>query len=98
MKVTVCPVCRITPDFTSTEVKCPKCGRRAVGKDLTETLTKWNDGVVEVAKPEKKEVKPIVTDEEVAKSFVEDVEPVKEVLDKPKKAVRGAVKTTSRKR
>lgn len=103
MKVTVCPVCRITPDFTATEVKCPKCGRRAVGGDLAETLTKWNDGVVEVAKPEKikpakEEIKLDVTDEEVAKSFIEDVEAVKEVLEKPKKAVRGAVKTTSRKR
>lgn len=105
MKVTVCPVCRITPDFTSTEVKCPKCGRRAVGGDLTETLTKWNDGVVEAAKPGKKDVKPTkeeieldVTDEEVAKTFTEDVEPVKEVLEKPKKAVKGAAKTTSRKR
>lgn len=105
MKVTVCPVCRITPDFTSTEVKCPKCGRRAVGGDLTETLTKWNNGVVEAAKPEKKDVKPAkeeieldVTDEEVAKTFTEDVEPVKEVLEKPKKAVKGAAKTTSRKR
>ena len=105
MKVTVCPVCRITPDFTSTEVKCPKCGRRAVGGDLTETLTKWNNGVVEAVKPEKKDVKPAkeeikpdVTDEEVAKSFTEDVEAVKEVLEKPKKAVKGAAKTTSRKR
>lgn len=103
MKVTVCPVCRITPDFTSTEVKCPKCGRRAVGGDLTETLTKWNNGVVEAAKPEKikpakEEIKPVVTDEEVAKSFIEDVEAVKEVLEKPKKAVKGAAKTTSRKR
>lgn len=102
MKVTVCPVCRITPNFTSTEVKCPKCGRRAVGGDLTETLTKWNNGVVEAAKAEKEEVKeeikPDVTDEEVAKSFIEDVEAVKEVLEKPKKAVKGAAKTTSRKR
>ena len=101
MKVTVCPVCRITPDFTSVEVKCPKCGRRAVGGDLTETLTKWNNGVVEAAKPVKpaeEEIKLDVTDEEVTKTFTEDVEAVKEVLEKPKKAVRGAVKTTSRKR
>lgn len=103
MKVTVCPVCRITPDFTSTEVKCPKCGRRTVGGDLTETLTKWNNGVVEAAKPEKiksakEEIELDVTDEEVAKTFTEDVEPVKEVLEKPKKAVKGAAKTTSRKR
>lgn len=62
MKVTLCPICRVTPDFTNTEVKCPKCGRRAVGKDLTETLTKWNNGAIETAKaeePVKEEVKPV---------------------------------------
>lgn len=73
MKVTVCPICRVTPDFTNTEVKCPKCGRRSVGKDLTETLTKWNNGVVETAKaeePVKKDVKPEVKDEEPKKTPV----------------------------
>ena len=89
MKVTVCPICRVTPDFTNTEVKCPKCGRRAVGKDLTETLTKWNNGVVETAKaeepvkeevkPVKKEVKPEVKAEEPKKMPVKTAKkPVKE--------------------
>ena len=84
MKVTVCPICRVTPDFTNTEVKCPKCGRRSVGKDLTETLTKWNNGVVETAKaeePVKEEVKPV-------KKEVKAEEPKKTPVKTAKKTVK----------
>ena len=90
MKVTVCPVCRITPDFSATEAKCPKCGRRAVGKDLTETLTRWNSGIVEIkavkeevkpVKEEVKEEKPLDPPEEIV---VPEKKPVKKV-EKPEK-------------
>lgn len=42
MKVTVCPVCGITPDTDERIVKCPKCGRTSTGENLAETLTRWN--------------------------------------------------------
>ena len=43
MKVTVCPVCGITPDTDERIVKCPKCGRTSTGKNLIEALTRWNN-------------------------------------------------------
>ena len=63
MKVLFCPNCRISPEITANEVKCPKCGKIAKGNDLNETVTKWNAGeystvtkvravVEEVEKPE----------------------------------------------
>lgn len=87
MKVTVCPVCRITPDFSATEAKCPKCGRRAVGKDLTETLTRWNSGIVE-AKSVKEEVKPVK--EEVKEE--KPLDPPEETVIPEKKPVKRAEK------
>lgn len=65
MKVSFCPNCRISPDITATEVKCPKCGKTAKGENLTETVTKWNNGeystitkvkpvIEEVEKPEER--------------------------------------------
>lgn len=68
MKVLFCPNCRISPEITVNEVKCPKCGKTAKGNDLNETVTRWNAGefstetkvkvvTEEVEKP-KKETKP----------------------------------------
>lgn len=65
MKVSFCPNCRISPDITTEEVKCPKCGKTAKGENLNETVTKWNNGeystitkvkpvIEEVEKPEEK--------------------------------------------
>lgn len=85
MKVTVCPVCRITPDFSATEAKCPKCGRRAVGKDLTETLTRWNSGIVEakaVKEEVKEEEKPLDPPEETE---IPEKKPVKKAEKSEKK-------------
>lgn len=73
MKVTVCPKCGITPDITKTELKCPKCGRTAIGKDLNDTVTKWNNG--EIA--ENREPKPVVKEEEIVRE-----EPVKKEIRK----------------
>ena len=95
MKVTICPICRLTPELTPKKVKCPKCGRTAFGDSLTETLTNWNNGLTST----EEKIVPVVTEEEVAKSFIEDVkaaepfmnepvdEPVEEIKEeKPKKA------------
>lgn len=58
MKVSLCPKCRVTPNISITELKCPKCGRTVTGKDLTDTVTKWNDGKAkEEPKTEVEEVK-----------------------------------------
>lgn len=89
MKVTVCPVCRITPDFSATEAKCPKCGRRAVGNDLTETLTRWNSGIVE-AKAVKEEVKPVKVE---VKEEEKPLDPPEEPEIPEKKPAKKAEKT-----
>ena len=85
MKVTICPICRLTPELSAKVVKCPKCGRSAFGDSLTETLTNWNNGLTsteEKYKPVKEEVKPEVP------FMNEPVEtPVEEIKEeKPKKA------------
>lgn len=85
MKVSLCPKCNVTPQISSTELKCPKCGRKVTGKDLTDTVEKWNKG----------EVEPSVTTEEVAESFIEDVEAVKDEL--PEKPVKKPIKKAAKK-
>lgn len=74
MKVTVCPICRVTPEITNTKLTCPKCGRTAVGKYLEDTVTKWNAG--------------IVTNGKVTEAVIEDeapeVEPKEEIEDEIK--------------
>ena len=82
MKVTICPICRLTPELSAKVVKCPKCGRSAFGDSLTETLTNWNNGLIS-AEP-KKVVKAEVKEEPFMNEPVEPVEEVKE--EKPKKA------------
>ena len=85
MKVTICPICRLTPELTPKKVKCPKCGRTAFGDSLTETLTNWNNGLTsteEKYKPVKEEVKPEVPF--MNEPVDEPVEEIKE--EKPKKA------------
>lgn len=81
MKVTICPICRLTPNLSAKVVKCPKCGRTAFGESLTETLTNWNNGRTQTEEPPKKD-EPFMNPpiEEVAKSFIEDVEAVKDQL------------------
>ena len=84
MKVSLCPNCKVSPNITAEMVKCPKCGRLSKGETLTDTVTKWNDGDV----TDGKSIEAIVSDEEVAKSFIEDVESVKDLLPEDAKPVR----------
>ena len=88
MKVTVCPICRITPDITNTEIKCPKCGRMATDKDLNETVTNWNNGVV----TEGKAPKVVIKDEDAIKEEPFMNEPVESDDEKEKKPIRKAKK------
>lgn len=85
MKVTVCPICRITPDISSTELVCPKCGRKAVGENLNDAVVKWNNG--ELANTGK-EPKVVIKDEETlkkeVKAEIEELEK-KEAEEKPEK-------------
>lgn len=60
MKVTVCPVCGITPDTDERIVKCPKCGRASTGENLMETLTRWNSQEYS-EEPKEEEVRKEVT-------------------------------------
>lgn len=80
MKVSFCPNCRISPDITTEEVKCPKCGKTAKGKDLTETVTRWNNGEFSTIT----KVKPVV--EEVEK--VEEEIPERKARKAPRKVKR----------
>lgn len=81
MKVTICPNCRITPDITNTMLKCPKCGRTAVGEKLNDTVTNWNDGKV----TEGKAPKVVIKDEEVLKEELkEEIKAPKPAPKKPK--------------
>ena len=84
MKVSLCPNCKVSPNITAEMVKCPKCGRLSKGENLTDTVTKWNDGDV----TDGKSIEAIVSDEEVAKSFIKDVESVKDQLPEDAKPVR----------
>ena len=73
MKVTVCPICRVTPEITNTKLTCPKCGRTAVGEYLEDTVTRWNAG--------------IVTNGKVTKEVIEEPEEPKEdeIKEEPKR-------------
>ena len=88
MKVTVCPKCNLTPEISPERIVCTKCGRFSVGENLKESLTKWNNGDVTNGKS----IKPIVSDEEVAKSFIEDVKSVEDQLPEDAKPVRRTYK------
>ena len=89
MKVTVCPICRITPDISNTELVCPKCGRKAIGENLNDAVMKWNNG--DLAKAGK-EPKVVIKDEETLKAEVKaEIEELekkeeKKTEEKPKKA------------
>lgn len=76
MKVTVCPICRVTPEITNTKLTCPKCGRTAVGEYLEDTVTKWNAGIVTNGKV----TEAVIEDEEAPKEEIED-----EIKEEPKK-------------
>ena len=76
MKVTVCPICRVTPEITNTKLTCPKCGRTAVGKYLEDTVTKWNAGIVTNGKV----TEAVIKDEEAPKEEIED-----EIKEEPKR-------------
>lgn len=105
MKVTVCPKCRITPDMDNTELVCPKCGRRAVGENLNDTVSNWNNGVLADSGKEPKVVikdVEIIKEEAKAEAKVEEPfmnEPVEEVPEeKPvKKAPVRKSRTTKKK-
>lgn len=92
MKVTICPSCRITPEITSTMLKCPKCGRTATGETLNETVTKWNAGEVTV----RNEAKAVIKDEAPE---VEPKEETKAEIKKPapKKAAKPVEKAPVKK-
>ena len=77
MKVTVCPVCRVTPEITNTKLTCPKCGRTAVGEYLEDTVTRWNAGIVTNGKATKEVI------EEPKEEIREEIED--EIKEEPKK-------------
>lgn len=90
MKVTVCPICRVTPEITNTKLTCPKCGRTAVGEYLEDTVTKWNAGIVTNAKVTKEvieepEVEPEIKPEKKAPKKVEEKAPEKAPVKKTAK-------------
>lgn len=97
MKVTVCPICRVTPEITNTKLTCPKCGRTAVGEYLEDTVTKWNAGEV----TSEKVTKAVIKDEEAPKEEIrEEIEDeIKEEPKRPapKKAVKPVEKTPVKK-
>lgn len=100
MKVTVCPKCRITPDMDSTELVCPKCGRRAVGENLNDTVSNWNEGrLSDSGKEPKVVIKDVEAIKEEAKAEPFMNEPVEEVTEeKPvKKAPVRKPRTTKKK-
>lgn len=80
MKVTVCPICRVTPEITNTKLTCPKCGRTAVGEYLEDTVTKWNAGVVTTTATTEKVTEAVIEAEEAPKEEIED-----EIKEEPKK-------------
>ena len=101
MKVTVCPICRVTPEITNTKLTCPKCGRTAVGEYLEDTVTKWNVGEVTTEKVTKVVIKDEEAPKEEIREGIEDdikEEPKKPVLKKAAKPVEKAPvkKTTKR--
>jgi len=104
MKVTVCPICRVTPDITNTKLTCPKCGRTAVGKDLTETVERWNRGettpeeVVAQPVPEPPVVEETIEEapEEVEEA-PEEIETVPEKKAEKKPPVKKTIKKTGKK-
>lgn len=82
MKVSFCPNCKVSPNITATEVRCPKCGKVSRGVDLTDTVSKWNNGETEAKK----------TVEVKAEAKVAEVKDEKVVEERPKrrrKAKRG---------
>ena len=96
MKVTVCPKCRITPDMDNTELKCPKCGRRAIGENLNDTVSNWNEGRLADSG---KEPKVVIKDEETLKA--ETLAEIKELDEKKeekaeKKPVKKPVKSVKK--
>ena len=84
MKVTVCPICRVTPEITNTKLTCPKCGRTAVGEYLEDTVTKWNAGIVTTTVTTEKVTEAVINDEEAPKEEIrEEIED--EIKEEPKK-------------
>ena len=80
MKVTVCPICRVTPEITNTKLSCSKCGRTAVGKYLEDTVTKWNTGIVTNEKMTETVIKDEEAPEEEIREEIED-----EIKEEPKR-------------
>lgn len=102
MKVFNCPVCKVIPAITATEIKCPKCGKTAKGLNLPDTVKNWDDGIyttktevkpVVVEKPVEKSVDKPVKTEKVAEKASSDEKPAKKVA----KAVKKPAKKTSKK-
>ena len=92
MKVIVCPKCRISPDITATEIKCPKCGRTSAGVDLTDTVTKWdNEQYVDPGKKTQVVVKDIDEIKEEVKAEIGAEAPTEDPAEE--KPVKKAAKT-----
>lgn len=84
MKVTVCPICRVTPEITNTKLTCPKCGRTAVGEYLEDTVTRWNAGIVTNEKVTKEVIKDEAPEVEPKEENREEIED--EIKEEPKKS------------
>lgn len=82
MKVSLCTKCKISPEITPNEIKCPKCGKTATGNTLTETVEKWNkEDYSDAGKPVTVVVKDIDEIKEEIKA--EEVKPVRKPVKKP---------------
>ena len=93
MKVFNCPVCRILPEITATEIKCPKCGKTAKGLNLPDTVKNWDEGNFAT----KTVVKPVAEEIPVDKSEdkpVDNVAETEKVVEKAPKAVKAAPKAS----
>lgn len=84
MKVFLCPKCKVNPEITPTEIKCPRCGKTATGNNLLETVEKWNaEDYSDAGKAVKVVVKDIDEIKEEVKAEIE--KPVKKPAKKPVK-------------
>ena len=93
MKVEICPICRITPEISIKEVKCPKCGRSSVGEDFTDTINKWNNRDYSAAGTMPKVV---IKDEETLKA--EAIAEIEELEKKEEKEEKKPVKRVIKKK
>lgn len=92
MKVLNCPICRITPEITATEIKCPKCGKTAKGYHLNDTVSKWNGGEYTTVSKAKVVIEEVPVEKEEPKKPVEKAEKAPKKAEKVKKPIKKATK------